>query len=64
MHAERLRQLGALMTLDLLINNVDRLPLLWENDGNRASRRVLALLPAHAAGMFCSQLAICCLATP
>lgn len=28
------RQLGRLMALDLLLNNLDRLPLAWTNDGN------------------------------
>jgi len=32
-----LRQLGWIMAFDILINNFDRLPLVWENDGNLAN---------------------------
>ena len=30
----RLRELGALLALDVLVNNCDRLPLIWDNQGN------------------------------
>ena len=31
---EHLREIGRLLVLDVLINNGDRFPLLWENRGN------------------------------
>lgn len=32
--AAHLRQLGAILALDVLVNNVDRLPLIWDHQGN------------------------------
>jgi predicted amidohydrolase len=34
---ESLVQLGNIMALDILLNNWDRLPLIWDNDGNGAN---------------------------
>jgi hypothetical protein len=31
---EHVRQLGAILALDVLVNNVDRLPLIWDHQGN------------------------------
>jgi hypothetical protein len=32
--SEHVRQLGAILALDVLVNNVDRLPLIWDHQGN------------------------------
>jgi len=34
MHAENFARIGRMLALDVLINNMDRLPLIWNNNGN------------------------------
>lgn len=36
----RLRELGRLMSLDVIVNNFDRFPLIWNNDGEHCLEMV------------------------
>eukprot|EP01051_Picozoa_sp_SAG22_P004535 SAG22_NODE_245_length_13962_cov_11.954555_15_plen_325_part_00 len=47
--ARWLRQVGAVIAVDILINNSDRLPCVWDNEGN-TENLMLAAAAAPAAG--------------
>lgn len=34
LNSDHLRKIGAILALDVLVNNVDRLPLIWDHQGN------------------------------